>query len=225
GNTYIGEIGSKGLPNGLGYIAFENGDLWQSSFDNGNRKAIGLHLAYDGEWQTVNCKGKDATVVSTSEYYAKIDEKRRKQWNLFWYGDENGNFWTAMSDIANELDNFSHSLLGDGNNSASYNAPDGSSLLDSPSNSNGGNYQLQYDNWARRAESHYNSLTNLGWSATSKTGRKSGGTGQGMNGGNYVSMKQSLREAQREMQKIRQRAAKAGVIITPAKWETATVRY
>jgi hypothetical protein len=46
-----------------------------------------------------------------------------------------------------------------------------------------------------------------------------------MNTGNYVMQKKALRDAQREMRNIRQKAARAGVHITQSKWETATVNY
>lgn len=46
-----------------------------------------------------------------------------------------------------------------------------------------------------------------------------------MSGSNYVQMKKNLRDAQREMQRIRRTAASNGVTIQQSKWETATVRY
>lgn len=87
------------------------------------------------------------------------------------------------------------------------------------------NYQSLYDSWAHRAESHYNSITNLGHSSTDKKGNKKGSAGQGMSGGNYVAMKRSFREAQKQMRSIRQQAAKDGIQITQSKWETATISY
>ena len=44
-------------------------------------------------------------------------------------------------------------------------------------------------------------------------------------GSKYVQMKKSLRDAQREMQRIRRKASQNGVAITPSTWETATVGY
>ena len=88
-----------------------------------------------------------------------------------------------------------------------------------------GNYQSEYDRWEQRAKSNYETLTNLGYSASNKRNDKSGSTGQSMNTGNYVMQKKALRDAQREMRNIRQKAARAGVHITQSKWETATVNY
>lgn len=91
-------------------------------------------------------------------------------------------------------------------------------------NSSSTNYEAQYRQWEKRAEKHYNSLTNLGLSVESKKAA-AGSTVGSMNGGNYVSMKKSFREAQKQMKAIRRRAAKAGVQIPQSKWETATVSY
>jgi len=88
-----------------------------------------------------------------------------------------------------------------------------------------GDYASQYHNWERRAESNYNSLTNTGFSGTAKSGQKRGGAGQGMSSGNYVQMKRSLREAQREMRNIRLKASRAGVQIQKSRWEDASVVY
>lgn len=129
-------------------------------------------------------------------------------------------FWDALGNFANILGNIS----GAANMYQSYSSfsSDYSSGYSSGSSTN---YQSQYDMWARRAESNYNSLTNLGYSATSRKGNKSGGTLQSMSGSNYVQMKKNLRDAQREMQRIRRNAARSGVTIQQSPWETASVRY
>lgn len=92
------------------------------------------------------------------------------------------------------------------------------------SSSSSTNYEAQYRQWEKRAESHYNSLTNIGLSVESKKAA-AGSTMGSMNGGNYVSMKKSLREAQKQMKSIRTKAAKDGVKEKQSKWETATVSY
>lgn len=86
-------------------------------------------------------------------------------------------------------------------------------------------YQNQYDNWERRAQSAYNSLTNLG-SRYKENGReKSGSTHQSMSSSNYVQQKKSLRTAQSEMKSIRQKARRDGVTINQSHWETVSVSY
>lgn len=89
----------------------------------------------------------------------------------------------------------------------------------------GGTLERQYKQWENRAKSNYNSLTNLGLQGK-KNGKDTGGTtGQGMNSGNYVSMKKSLREAQKEMQKIRMKASKQGIPIKKSEYEDIVVKY
>lgn len=134
--------------------------------------------------------------------------------------EKSNTFWDALGNFANVLGN----LSGATNMYQSYSSFS-SNNHNSYSGGGSANYQSQYDMWARRAESNYNSLTNLGYSATSKKGNKSGGTLQSMSGGNYVQMKKNLRDAQREMQRIRHTAARNGVTIQQSPWETASVRY
>lgn len=89
----------------------------------------------------------------------------------------------------------------------------------------GGSYQAQYRNWERRAKMNYNSLTNLGLRGT-KNGKDVGGTtGQGAGSATYAQQKRTLREAQQEMKRIRQKAAKAGVKISKSEYEDVVVKY
>lgn len=130
-------------------------------------------------------------------------------------------FWDALGNFANMLSSFT----GGSNAYQSYSSFSSGYGSSSSGGASSGNYQSQYDRWAQRAESNYNSLTNLGYSATRKNGSKHGGTLQSMNGGNYVQMKKNLRDAQREMLRIRRTAARNGVTIRESPWETATVNY
>ena len=86
-------------------------------------------------------------------------------------------------------------------------------------------YQSQYNRWANLAQRHYNSLTTTGYRAKSKNENRSGGTLTGMSSSNYTFQKKSLREAQREMRKIREEARKNGITIQQSTWETAAVSY
>jgi len=88
-----------------------------------------------------------------------------------------------------------------------------------------GNLPAQYQKWATLAERHYNSLTNLGLKGK-KDGKDVGGTaGQGMSSSNYTQMKESLREAQNEMKRIRQKAQKQGINIPKSEYEDIQVKY
>ena len=86
------------------------------------------------------------------------------------------------------------------------------------------NYESQYRRYERLAESHYNSLTTLG-ARYSNNGNISGTAGNRSNiGGNIVTLKMNLRDAQKNMRRIRMEAAQQGVTIPQSSWETATVQ-
>ena len=85
----------------------------------------------------------------------------------------------------------------------------------------GGNYQAIYDNWARRAEANYNSITNTGIDLK-KDGKHAGAAGT-YSAGNYMRQKNAYLQAQREMRNIRRKAEQNGVKITPSQWETAPI--
>lgn len=134
---------------------------------------------------------------------------------------ESYSVWDALGNFANAL----ATTFGGGQANA-YTPYYGSGNISSQKSSvGGGNYQSQYDNWERLAERHYNSLTNLGYSSTSSSGKKHGSAGGRVSSGNYIQMKRSLREAQSNMRRIRREAASNGVTITQSRWETATVGY
>ena len=93
------------------------------------------------------------------------------------------------------------------------------------SGGSGGTLESQYRQWESRAKANYNSLTNLGARAK-KDGKDVGGTtGQSMSSSNYTSMKKSLREAQKQMKDIRQKASKKGIKINKSEYEDIVVKY
>lgn len=81
------------------------------------------------------------------------------------------------------------------------------------------NYQQAYRRWEHVAESHFNGLTVLGGKYEDKNGKTKGYTGD-MNSMGVMGISSNLRDAQREMRKIRLEAAKHGVVIAESKWET-----
>lgn len=93
------------------------------------------------------------------------------------------------------------------------------------SGSGSGTLVAQYKQWENRAKADYNSLTNLGTRVKKDKKDASGTTGQSMSSSNYVSMKKSLREAQSEMKKIRQKASKQGFKINKSEYEDIQVKY
>lgn len=135
---------------------------------------------------------------------------------------KSGTFWDALGSFCSVLGN----MMGGSSDYTYENSfSSSSSLDDSPSKRSASSYQSEYNRWEQRAQSNYNSLTNLGYRAKNKSGDRSGGTLQSMSGSNYVQMKKALRDAQREMRNIRQKAQRSGVAITQSSWETATVDY
>ena len=85
-------------------------------------------------------------------------------------------------------------------------------------------YESQYRRYERLAQGAYNSLTTLG-SQYNNNGQISGTIGNRSNiGGNVVTLKRNLRDAQKNMQRIRNEASQHGVTIPQSSWETATVQ-
>ena len=214
--VYLGET-KGGLFDGYGVLVFPSGDCWVSSFKNDSRYGVGVYLTYDNEWEMIDVLNGEYAMISSSQRYKQIDvetEQRKQLLRQTLIGTlsdlavQSAEFASTVSAVKN-----GEQIVGEG-----LDATSGKSL------SSGGNYQLMYNKWEKRAEKHYNSLTKLGYSKESKS-EVSGGTGASMNGGNYVAQKRSFRDAQKEMKKIREKAKKAGVIITQSKWETATINY
>lgn len=224
--VYIGEI-SQGVPHGKGIIIFNNGDFVISDFIYGDRKGVGLFMLANGEWQTEKYKNGSGNVISSSSYYAQIDSERkstiRRQVNeaLSLFAESLVTGTQLATQIAATAKGTPVSANDYGNSTISLISND-----DGISSKGGGySYEQQYLNWEKRAEQHYNSLTNLGISSTDKNGKKSGSTGQGMGGTDYVAKKKLFREAQKQMRSIRSKAAKEGISIPQSKWESATVSY
>lgn len=136
---------------------------------------------------------------------------------------ENSNSTISFLDA---LGNFANALANTFGGTPTYTPLDFSqNSFSGTGSAGGGNYQSNYNNWERLAERHYNSLTNLGYSATSSSGKKHGSAGGRTSSGNYIQQKRALREAQAEMRKIRRDAARDGVTIPKSRWEDASVGY
>ena len=134
-----------------------------------------------------------------------------------------GTFWDALASFGNLLGQMAGNYAGQ-NADNSYSS-DYSGQNNSSSSNSSASYQTEYSRWESIAERHYNSITNTGFRVRDKQGNRGGGAMQGMNSGNYVQMKKSFRDAQRQMRNIRSNAQRHGVTITQSKWETATIAY
>lgn len=135
--------------------------------------------------------------------------------------EDNNSFWDALSNIGNVM----VQMFGGYGNSSSYYPSDQSYSGYGETSGSSRDYQSEYNRWEQRAMKNYNSLTTTGSRSRNRSGEHSGSTGRGMNGGNYVNQKRALREAQRQMRSIRQKARAAGINIPQSQWETATVSY
>lgn len=133
----------------------------------------------------------------------------------------NLSFWDALATIGNVLSGGTATAYVP--QSDYYNSDENYSSSSSVKSGDNSYYQTQYDRLARRAESAYRSLTNLGVSVTNKNGEKKGsalGT-WGVTSG--TGMKMELRKAQSEMKKLRQEAQRKGITIITSQYETAEV--
>ena len=89
------------------------------------------------------------------------------------------------------------------------------------------NYPEKYRQWEKIAEGWYRNLTTGGVRYTDKNDNIKGITNGNMAhvGGAYVRNQRGLAEAQREMKKIREEAARHGIIIPQSRMETATAGF
>lgn len=81
-------------------------------------------------------------------------------------------------------------------------------------------YQRLYDGWERRAKECYELLTNSGYRTMDEDGKMKGGSTVRSQ---YVRRQQLLREAQREMQKVRSEALRDGITLVKSQYEDASV--
>ncbi|MCC8036690.1 MAG: hypothetical protein LIP02_00915 [Bacteroidales bacterium] len=232
---------------GLSYMVGTDRSLWVGRFKNNDISGLTMNCTPLGDWQTAYVRDGQAQVQSSATEYAMYDamqqvalenalalmEEQQRQaqaaydlehaeqrargsrWERFLNGFINA--CQIIGDVANTAGNLINTY--ESIKSGAY--ADGGAM----GAGGGGSYQEQYDRWARLAERHYNSLTNVG-TRVKQGGKDVGGTtGQSLNTGNYTSQKSSLREAQREMKSIRQKARRAGVNIRKSEYEDIVVKY
>lgn len=113
--------------------------------------------------------------------------------------------------------------------SSSYPSSSNSSTSSSPSNSDNSSSEAklldQYHRWERSAQGTYNALTNTGYKVKKEGKVVSGSTAQSWGISTYSEMKRLLREAQKEMKKIRIKAAKKGIDIPKSEYEDVQVKW
>ncbi len=200
--------------------------LWMGRYKGGTQSGTSLYLYQNGAWETYyfNKEG-EKLAVSSSREYDEMKASYQRNIDLYYKMQAERQSTRQLSGFMQALHDVGNMLIQMGETMQSYQDLKQGGGVGSGSVGSSGSYQSRYNQWAQRAEANYNSLTNLGYRAK-KDGKDVGGTaGQGMSGGNYVSMKQSLREAQREMKSIRQKARRAGITIQKSQYEDIQVKY
>ncbi len=248
---YLFSEATDSVLDGQSYMIGMDGSLWIGRFKNNEISGLTMNSTPLGDWQTAYIRDGQAQVQSSSQEYATYDamqqlalenslammeeqslkaqaayeleqaEKRARgsRWERFLNGFMNacqiiGEVANTAGDLINTYENIRHGTFAADGAGGSLGVGGG-----------GGSFQEQYDRWARLAERHYNSLTNVG-TRVKQGGKDVGGTsGQSLNTGNYTSQKHSLREAQREMKSIRQKARRAGITIQKSEYEDIQVKY
>lgn len=218
------------------YVFCSLGNRGNGKLDIFTLKVIGD----DALWGVVDLKGKQILPNEYTGFIRKshlLDFNNTGLWGK-WVGTKEMDMTEALNysrkleadikrrrmDIANSLNTFGESMISVAEgveivHDLTFDAASSNSISIS------GSLPEQYSNWARRAESNYNSLTNLGL-RHKKDGKDDGGTtSQSMSSSNYTMQKKALREAQNEMKRIRQQANKQGISITKSEYEDIQVKY
>ena len=86
-------------------------------------------------------------------------------------------------------------------------------------------YEDAYHRYEKSVQSFFGNLTQDGYKTVDSQGNITGKTVGQMPTSAYLKNKQELRDAQKDMKRIRLEAAQYGVYIPESKWETATAGY
>ncbi|MCC8037884.1 MAG: hypothetical protein LIP02_07110 [Bacteroidales bacterium] len=232
---FFGEI-LNGTPDGMACIYSPAVDvdgmitlqaaLWLGRYKAGTQSGTSLYLYQNGAWETYyfNKEG-EKLAVSSSREYDQMEAAYQRNKDIIYQRQAQRQSTRQLSGFLQALQDVGNVLIQLGENIQTFQDIQQSGGMGAGGVGSGGSYQSRYNQWAQRAEANYNSLTNLGVRAK-KDGKDVGGTaGQGMSSSNYTSMKKSLREAQREMKSIRQKARRAGITIPKSQYEDITVKY
>lgn len=135
GGAFIGET-NQGIPNGLGFVLMENGDLCQSAYKNGERCGIGLYLMSDGNWETLSFENGKSYTITSSDNYNQIDSQRKQMVREAWAkaGRELAGLSTQLVESVNNI----HAIAS-GKSVSSYSASLSSNTTSDVSVSTGNN--------------------------------------------------------------------------------------
>lgn len=220
------------------YIFLSLGSKGNGKFDIFTLKAVGDEAL----WGIVDMKGKEILPNKYTGFYRKghlLDGNNTGLWGK-WVGSTEMDMSEALNygkdlkadtqrrrnELASALNSVGESMIGAAESiEAAQDYLSGNAASGDSETTVSGDLPTRYSKWAGLAERHYNSLTNLG-SKAKKGGKDAGGSaGQGMSPSNYTQMKKSLREAQSEMKRIRQKARKQGINIPKSEYEDIQVKY
>lgn len=217
------------------------------------RKGVGVNADYyfcakiindSLKWGIADHEGK---LVIPIEHKAIYNKKRAGSWLI---GDVGSGKWKTteemdMADVENAVRNRMEiarqrrermasilTAVGEGLMTAANTMEEiqsakngGTAAEEKTSTVSGGSLESQYKRWEKRAQGHYNSLTNLGSRVKVNDKDDSGTTGEKMSTSNYVRMKKLLREAQQQMRSIRRKASKKGINIPKSEYEDVQVSF
>lgn len=213
-NLYIGEV-ENGKPEGYGFTFDEEGIIFLFPFKNGLENGVGIAISPPNSWAVFKARDEKFFPISTSQ-----EQAQRTENNKAVAKQARAELIQSLSDV---LDAGVQLAAIETGQSGEPVYTDDTDVNKTPSSNS--SLQSQYMQWERRAIANYNSLTNLG-TRIKKDGKDVSGTnGQSLNGGNYVMQQKALRQAQSEMQRIRNKAIRQGINIQQSRYETIKVTY
>ena len=161
GGAFIGET-KQGIPNGLGLVLMENGDLCQSDYKNGERCGIGLYLSSDGNWETLSFENGKSYTITSSDNYNQIDSQRKQMVRDAW-ADALAKLAGLSTQLAESVNNIHAIANGQSVSSSSTNI---SSIVTSDVSASSGNNSSKVSNTNGKSQMsmsdqvNYNSLRN-----------------------------------------------------------------
>lgn len=206
GSVIFGEL-KNGILHGQGILLYNNGDVLQQSFKDGNLKGIGLYMNSDKEWFTVKYDGDQLIPISSSQNYKNINSQRHKITALCLSAVLT--HFTQTINVSPNQENITSTL-----NSTNINIP----------NSRSTNYDYIYSRWEKTAKGAYEALTTIGYKTKDENDKYVGGYSGMSSTISQMGNQKVLIQAQQQMKKIRIEAGQNGVQIKESQYETVVVR-
>ena len=162
GGAFIGET-KQGIPNGLGLVLMENGDLCQSDYKNGERCGIGLYLSSDGNWETLSFENGKSYTITSSDNYNQIDTQRKQMVREAWAkaGKQLAALSTQMVETVGNIQNIANgkNVNNTNNNTSSFEMPNTDNAVE-PSSKKINSTETKGSQMSMTDQVNYNSLRN-----------------------------------------------------------------